>query len=157
MAGDVTIVAVKGDGDAIVNVTYGPPDGGIDERPVDADLLDRFEILRVGAGRSMLTGHISSGYPRPGESSWHTSSIASRPPTFKVDRKGSKIDQATCDEIVHYPQVLRSSGFGGGMEREAILGIRLETRGSLAVEKRSAVLEGFGAFLSRFLGFSKES
>jgi superfamily II DNA or RNA helicase len=43
-AGDVTIVAVEGGGDAIVNVIYKTPDGGIDHRLVDAELLERLEI-----------------------------------------------------------------------------------------------------------------
>ena len=43
-AGDVTIVAVEGGGDSIANVIYRAPDGGIDQRLVDADLLERLEI-----------------------------------------------------------------------------------------------------------------
>jgi hypothetical protein len=42
------------------------------------------------------------------------------------------------------------------MKCEAILGIRLETWGPLAVEKRRVILEGFGALLGRFQGLSKE-
>ena len=43
-AGDVTIVAVEGGGGSIANVIYRAPDGGVDQRLVDADLLDRLEI-----------------------------------------------------------------------------------------------------------------